>query len=350
MGRARELGLDVVNGVNAAVLTEEAMRTAAIEGEHLDRDSVRSSVAHRLGLPTAGLPKAPRDVDGLVQVLLDATEGHDRPLGHERLRAWHAALFPTGYSGLQRITAGAYRQAGDVMQVVSGHRGRQRVHFEAPPGEQVLAEMQALLDWWQLQPEEGALTDGLLRAGMAHLWFVTIHPFDDGNGRLARALTDMALAQDERTTRRLYSLSAQIESEGDDYYKILEQTQHGDGDITPWLCWFLGCFERAIKRSEAELDRVLSKSRFWQHHGHAGLNGRQRKVLSRLLEAGPSGFDGGITTRKYAGIAHTTRQTAQRDLAALLRLGLLVRNPGGGRSTSYELSWSPDWYAPVEEG
>jgi len=341
MGRTSGLGLAIMRDVHAAVLTEETVRTAAIEGEILSRESVRSSVARRLGLPTAGLPPVPRDVDGLVEVLLDATAGHERPLDHERVHGWHAALFPTGFSGMRRIRVGEYRPQGDVMQVVSGRPGRQRIHFEAPPAERMVNDMQALFDWWR--GESGGL-DGLVRAGLAHLRFVTLHPFEDGNGRLARALTDMALAQDEQSGVRLYSLSAQIEAERSDYYHALERAQCGDGNVTPWLCWFLGSYARAVQRSEAELDRVLSKARFWQHHSAEPLNDRQRKVLGRLLDAGPGGFEGGITNRKYAGIAHTSRATAQRDLAKLVAAGLLVQRPSGGRSTSYDLSRHADGF------
>jgi Fic family protein len=317
-------------------LTEEAVKTAAIEGESLDRGSVRSSVARRLGLPTAGLPPAPRHVDGLVEVLLDATLSYNLPMTAERLKGWQAALFPTGYSGLHRIRVGDWRATGEPMQVVSGPVGHEKVHYEAPSGERVQAEMTRFLDWWDDPP---AGMDGLVRAGVAHFWFVTVHPFEDGNGRLARALTDMALAQDEKLSARFYSLSSQVMAEREAYYAILEKTQQGDGDITAWLEWFLGCFERAVAGSETLLAGVLLKARFWQRHAGVNLTDRQRKVLNRLLDAGPGGFEGGMTTRKYASLTGVSKATAQRELADLVDQGLLRPNPGGGRSVSYDVAW-----------
>lgn len=336
ISQATALGFDLGQQAQAEILTEEAVKTAAIEGESLDRSSVRSSVARRLGLPTAGMPLAPRHVDGLVEVLLDATLSYSLPMTAERLKGWQAALFPTGYSGLSRIQVGDWRGAGEPMQVVSGPVGRERVHYEAPPGERVQTEIARFLAWWKYPP---AGVDGLVRAGVSHFWFVTVHPFEDGNGRLARALTDMALAQDEKLSARFYSLSSQIMAEREDYYQVLEQAQKGDGDITVWLEWFLGCFERAVERSESLLAGVLLKARFWQRHAGGSLTERQRKVLNRLLDAGPGGFEGGMTTRKYASLTGVSKATAQRELANLVDQGLLRLNPGGGRSVSYDVAW-----------
>lgn len=333
LAEAENFGLEL----QAEMLTEDAVTTAAIEGQRLDPDSVRSSVARRLGLPTAGLPPIEREPDGLVQVLIDATAKHGEALDGERLRAWHAALFPTGYSGLQPITIGAWRSAsGDPMQVVSGPAGKEKVHFEAPPAELVDQEMARLFIWWR---NSASRLDGLVRSAVAHLWFVTIHPFEDGNGRIARAIADMALAQDERTGRRLYSLSAQVGRERDAYYYSLERAQRGRGDVTEWVLWFLECLERAILRSEEQVHVAVLKGRFWQRCGEVSLNDRQRKVLNRLLDAGPGGFEGGLTTRKYRGLTKTSQATAKRDIADLVDTGILQRNPGGGRSASYDLVW-----------
>jgi Fic family protein len=339
LSKALALGFDLGQQAQVEILTEEAVKTAAIEGESLDRGSVRSSAARRLGLPTAGLPAAPRQVEGLVEVLLDATRNYHEPLTAERLKGWQAALFPTGYSGMHRVRSGDWRGEETPMQVVSGPIGRETVHYEAPPGARIPAEVDGFLAWWMKSREA---MDGLLRAGVAHFRIVTIHPFEDGNGRIARALTDMALAQDEDLPARFYSLSSQIMAERDAYYAVLEKVQKGDGDITAWLEWFLGCFERAVERSEDLLAGVLLKARFWQRHAGAGISERQRKVLNRLLDAGPGGFEGGLTTRKYAGLAGVSKPTAQREIADLVGKGMLRPNPGGGRSTSYDVAWEED--------
>ncbi len=336
LGKTAGLGFDLGLEAQALILTDEAVMTAAIEGEVLDRESVRSSVARKLGLPTAGLPLTARHVDGLVEMIVDATERFDEPLTEERLRGWNAALFPSGYSGIQPIIVGDWRKSDEPMRVVSGPVGRETVHFEAPPAARVPGEMKRFLEWYVADPDP---EDGLLRAGLAHFWFVTIHPFEDGNGRLARAITDMTIARDEGTPLRLYSMSAQIRTEQDAYYDILEQTQRGDGELTGWLTWFAGCLERAVTNSEERLDLVLIKARFWQGYTEVPLSERQRKVVNRMLDAGPGGFEGGLTTRKYLGMTRTSRATAQREIADLLAKGLLVRRPGGGRSTSYEIAW-----------
>ena len=337
LGRVGELDLDLGRQARVEILVEESLRTSEIEGEKLTADGVRSSVARRLGLPTAGLPlPGPRE-DGLVQMLLDATERHGEELNPRRLKGWHGALFPTGYSGLRQVRAGEWRDV-DPMQVVSGPIGRERVHYEAPPSRQVEAEMSRFFDWWRSPPED---LDGLLRAGVGHFWFVTIHPFEDGNGRIARALTDMALAQDEVQPVRYYSLSAQIMSERDDYYDCLASSQRGKGDLTSWLQWFVGCVGRAVERSEGILERVLSTDRFWRRHARTSLNERQQKAVQRLLDAGPHGFEGGLTTRKYVGLTRASRATAYREITDLVSKGILRPSGRGGRSASYELVFPP---------
>jgi Fic family protein len=338
LGKVAGLGFDLRLGVRADVLTEETVQTAAIEGESLSLMAVRSSVARRLGLPTAGLPGVERGVDGLVEMLLDATARANEPLTAERLKSWHAALFPTGYSGVRRLRVGDWRRGPEPMQVVSGPPGREKVHFEAPPAGRLEAEMTRFLQWWASSP--GTL-DGIVRAGVAHVWFVTVHPFEDGNGRIARAIADMALAQDEASPARFYSMSARIGADRDAYYAILEQTQRGDGELTAWLLWFLDCVERAVTASESRLEGVLAKARFWQAHALIPMNERQRKVVNRLLDAGRAGFRGGLTTRKYAAMTRASRATAQREIADLVDKGVLRRRPGGGRSTSYEMVWDP---------
>jgi len=333
LSKVHGLGIEPGREAQAAVLTEEAVKTAAIEGQNLNRDSVRSSVARRLGLPTAGLPPADRFADGLVEVLLDAVTHYEKPLTAERLKGWQAALFPTGYSGMRRIRIAQWR-GPEPMQVVSGPMGREKIHFEAPPAERIEEEMNRFFHWWAEGPGE---IEGLLRAGIAHFHFITIHPFEDGNGRIARALTDMALARDEGSPVRFYSLSNRIMAERDDYYTILEHSQKGDGDITEWLLWFLGCMERAIENSETLVAGVLAKATFWRKHGQTSLTGQQRKVLNRLLDAGPDGFEGGLTTRKYVSMTKVSRATAYREISDLVDKGILVSNPGKGRSISYRL-------------
>jgi Fic family protein len=319
----------------AAILAENGAATSAIEGERLDPDAVRSSVARHLGLPSAGLPDPPRAVDGLVEVLLDATRHFDSPLTAQRLFGWQAALFPTGYSGLHPIRTGALR-GGAPMQVVSGPVGRERVHFTAPPREGLEEELDCFLAWFNAPP---AGLDGLVRAGLAHLWLVTLHPFEDGNGRLARAVTDLALSQDERQPLRFFSLSAQILRERDSYYAILERTQRGGLDVTGWLAWLLGQVAASAAAAEKTVEDTLAKARFWLRHQGTDLNGRQRKVLNRLLDAGRGGFQGGINTRKYMGLAKTSRSTAYRELSGLVEKGCLAPTAKGGRSSGYEIVW-----------
>ncbi len=336
LGMGRILETTLSREAVAAILVQEGLTTSAIEGEQLDPDSVRSSVAKRLGLPTAGLPKPPRDVDGLVDVLLDATRHFEVPLSRERLVSWHAALFPTGYSGLLPIQAGQLR-GEEPMQVVSGRPGHERVHFQAPGRRELDQELQRFLTWWNA-PHEGL--DGLLRAGVVHLWFVTLHPFEDGNGRLARALTDMALAQDEQRAERLFSLSARILKVREGYYEMLEKTQGTPSmDITDWLHWFLEQVGAACGAAESTVALTLAKAQFWLRFRDADLNDRQRKVLNRLLDAGPGGFEGGMSTRKVASLTGASKPTATRDLADLVQKGCLVPNDKRGRSAAYEIAW-----------
>lgn len=335
LGAARLLDVDLNLEAVAAILVEDGLTTSAIEGERLAVDAVRSSVAHRLGLSTAGLPTPPRPVDGLIEVLLDATRQFAEPLTLPRLCGWQAALFPTGYSGLTPIRTGQLR--GDApMRVVSGAINRERIHFIAPPRAELERGVEQFLRWFAAPPTE---LDGLIRAGLAHLWFVTLHPFEDGNGRLARAITDMAIAQDERQPMRYFSLSAQILREREAYYLALERAQRGDLDVTTWLAWFLTQVEAAASAAQQSIAITLDKARFWLRHCATALNERQRKVLNRLLDAGPCGFAGGINTRKYANLTHASRATAYRELADLVEKGCLTPTGSSGRSAAYQIHW-----------
>ncbi|OGQ86616.1 MAG: cell filamentation protein Fic [Deltaproteobacteria bacterium RIFOXYD12_FULL_56_24] len=337
LGRVASLGMELGLEAQAEVLAAEVMQTSAIEGHSLSPDSVRSSVARRLGLPDAGVSGPDRYTEGLVEVLLDATRNYAQPLTVERLHGWQAALFPTGFSGLHRLAVGEFR--GDAaMQVLSGPLGREKIHYEAPPSNALAMEMARFLQWWQ---EKQGTIDGILRAAIAGFWFVSIHPYEDGNGRLARAITDMALAQDEKLAVRYYSLSMQIMEERKAYYESLEKCQKSGLDISEWLVWFLGCFERALSKSDNLLGKVLRKVSFWEIHSLAPLTERQRKVINRLLDAGPQGFAGGLTTKKYAGMTKTSRATSFREISDLLSKKILIQNPGKGRSVSYDLAW-PD--------
>ncbi|MGZ3635652.1 MAG: Fic family protein [Syntrophales bacterium] len=335
LSKVADLGFTLENQAQVEILTEETLKTALIEGESLNVQAVRSSVARKLGLPSAGL-RVNRYIDGLVSVLLDATRNHEEPLTQKRLFGWQAALFPTGYSGMHKIRVRKWR--GDKpMRVLSGPVGRETIHFEAPPSDRISSEIGRFLEWWKVSRGN---VEGLLRAAIAQFWFVTIHSFEDGNGRIARALTDMALSQDDRQSIRYYSLSSQIMTERDAYYNILEYCQKRDGNITDWLSWFLGCFCRAINRSEEMLAIVLNKSSFWRSHAEDSLTERQRKVINRLLDAGKGGFVGGLTTRKYVSLTKVSRATAFREIDHLVKLGIIKQNPGRGRSVSYELNWT----------
>jgi Fic family protein len=311
-------------------LTEDVLKSSEIEGEKLDAEQVRSSIARRLGMDIGGLKAVDRNVEGVVEMMLDATRHYDQPLTSERLFAWHASLFPTGRSGMRRIRVGAWRDDdGDPMQVVSGPMGKERVHFEAPAAKRLDPEMGTFLDWFNGNTEG----DWVVKAGLAHLWFVTIHPFEDGNGRIARAIADMALARSEQSSQRFYSMSAQIRQERADYYDILERTQKATMDITPWMDWFLQCLGRAIDGAEATLGTVLSKARFWETFGDSLLNERQRLVVNGLLD----GFEGKLTTMKYGKLAKCSHDTALRDIAALVERGILVRNPKVGAAQATRL-------------
>jgi len=335
LGAARLLDAGLSREAQAQILIEDGINTSAIEGEQINVDAIRSSVARHLGLPTAGLRAAPRAVDGLVEVLLDVTTRYAKPLTRKRLFGWQAALFPTGRSGLHKVRTGALR-GSDPMRVVSGPVGRQKVHFEAPPRKGLEAQLGRFLDWFNAPP---AQLDGLVRAGLAHLWFVTLHPFEDGNGRVARAITDMALCQDEQQPQRLFSLSAQIMRNRDAYYAVLERTQRNGLDVTPWLVWHLEQVSLACELAGGTIAHVLAKARFWLRHQGTPINDRQRKVINILLDAGPGGFAGGMNTRKYVSLTRASRATAYRELADLVEKGCLIPS-GGGRSVSYGIQWS----------
>lgn len=331
LGRLSDAGVSLRGQASLAALTADVVKTSEIEGERFDVKSVRSSIARRLGVDIGALAPVDRDVEGVVDMVLDATVNCDLPVTRERLFGWHAALFPTGYSGLSRIGVGCWRDdAHGPMQVVSGPIGRQRVHFEAPPADRLEREMTRLLTWLDTPSHESAL----LKAGIGHLWFVTLHPFDDGNGRIARAVGDLLLARVDGSRQRYYSLSAQIQRERSAYYAVLEQTQKGSLDITHWLAWFLATLQGAIDEAQRTLDAVLFKARFWRHWGSTPLNDRQAKLLNRLLD----GFDGKLTSSKWAAIAKCSADTALRDINDLLARGLLRKSEAGGRSTGYELA------------
>jgi Fic family protein len=329
-GRMAQLGQAPRDQATLQVLTQEVITTSAIEGERLDLDAVRSSVARKLGLDIGALAPSDRHVDGVVDVVLDATRNFDQALTPERLFGWHAALFPTGYSGRMRITVAQWRlDASGPMQVVSGPVGREKVHFEAPTAATLPAQTQAFFEWFEAAP----VGDALIKAGLAHLWLVTLHPFDDGNGRISRAVGDMALARAEGAGQRFYSFSAQIQRERKDYYDQLEATQKGPLDVTPWLHWFLGCLLRAVQGADATLVGVLDKAQFWQRWAGSPMNARQTQVLNRVLD----GFEGKLTNAKWAAIGKCSADTALRDINDLLERGVLRRLEGGGRSTGYEL-------------
>jgi len=331
LGRMENLGLKLRTEATLRSLTEEVVKSSEIEGEVLNRDQVRSSLARRLGVQIGALTPADRHVEGVVEMILDATEKYDKPLTAERLFGWHAALFPTGRSGLKKITVGGWRtEDAGPMQVVSGPIGHEHVHFEAPVAAKLDHEMNAFLKWFN---GDAAAIDPVLKAGIAHLWFVTIHPFEDGNGRIARAIADQQLARSEKSAQRFYSMSAQIRQERNAYYDILEATQKDDLDITPWLEWFLGCLNRAFDGAETILASVLMKARFWEVHAGESFNDRQRAVINRLLD----GFEGNLTSSKWASLAKTSQDTASRDIDDLIDRGILKRDEGGGRSTSYSL-------------
>src|SRR5260370_5890403 len=331
IGRMQALGFRQQEEAVLATLTEDVLKSSEIEGEILDKDQVGSSIARKLGMDAGALSPADRNVEGVVEMMLDATQKFKDKLTSERLFGLHAALPPTGRSGMRKIIVGAWRDgSAGPMQVVSGPAGREHVHYQAPEAGRLDSEMKAFLEWFNT---DGKI-DPMIRAALAHLWFVTIHPFEDGNGRIARAIADMSLARSEESTQRFYSMSAQIRFERDAYYDMLESTQKGDLDITPWVRWFLGCLDRAFDGAEKTLASVFKKSDFWKKHSAAPLNQRQRDILNRLLD----GFEGKLTSSKWATIEKCSPDTALRDIAGLVEHGILKQTEGGGRSTSYSLA------------
>ncbi len=331
LGRMESLGFDLRNEATLAALTTDVIKSSAIEGEKLNADQVRSSIARRLGLEFGGTITASRDVEGVVEMMLDATQNHSAPLTKKRLFAWHACLFPTGRSGMRKIAVGKWRPAeAEPMQVVSGPIGRERIHFEAPAADRLDREMTAFLKWFESEQK----TDPVLKAAVAHFWFVTIHPFEDGNGRMARAIADMALARAEGAKERFYSMSAQIEAERKNYYLRLERSQRGDTDITGWIEWFLECLRRALEGAESTIGQVLRKARVWKLINETPVNDRQRSVINRLLD----GFEGRLSSSKYAKLTKCSADTALRDINDLLDRRILVRESAGGRSTCYRLA------------
>lgn len=331
IGRMEALGFPLRQEAVLATLTEDVVKSSEIEGEILNAGQVRSSIARRLGMDVGGLEAEDRHVEGVVEMMLDATRKYDEAVTDERLFAWHAALFPTARSGMKRIAVGSWRKpSGDPMQVVSGRAGREKIHYEAPAASKVDRGMTTFMRWFNKPPE----TDEVLKAALAHLWFVTIHPFEDGNGRIARAIADMALARSEKSPQRFYSMSAQIRKERGAYYDILEKTQKATMDVTPWMEWFLGCLGHAIEGAHTILGAVLAKAEFWERIGAIPLNERRRLLLNRLLED----FKGNLTTAKWAKIAKCSHDTALRDISELVERGILAKSAEGGRSTRYALS------------
>ncbi|MEZ4788954.1 MAG: Fic family protein [Flavobacteriales bacterium] len=331
LGRMAAVGFDLRTEANFETLTTDVLRTSEIEGELLDPTQVRSSLAMRLGLDVSGTPKVDRHVDGVVEMLLDATQKCHDKLTAERLFGWHAALFPTGRSGMLKILVGRWRDdSTGPMQVVSGPMGRERVHYEAPVAKRLKKEMMAFLKWVNSEKT----LDPLLKAGLGHFWFVTLHPLEDGNGRMARAVADMLLARADGSPQRFYSMSAQVRNERKKYYDVLEKSQRGTLDVTAWLAWFLACLQRALVTSEQTLSTVLNKHRFWQTHAKTILNPRQVKVLNKLLD----GFEGNLTSSKYAKLTKTSQDTASRDLTDLVAKKVLKKGKAGGRSTHYVLA------------
>jgi Fic family protein len=335
LGQMEGLGFTLRREASLTTLTSDVVGSSAIEGEKLNVEEVRSSIARRLGIQYAGAAVPSRNVEGVVEMMLDGARRFAEPLTAERLFGWHSSLFPAGRSGMHRITTGAWRPAeAGAMQVVSGPIGRQRIHFEAPEAQRLNAEMARFLEWFESPIE----IDPVLKAGIAHFWFVTIHPFEDGNGRIARAIADMALARADGAADRFYGMSAQIETERNDYYDHLERSQRGGLDITPWLQWFLGCLGRAIDKAQETLARTLHKARSWEWINHSPVNQRQRVVINRLLD----GFEGKLSSSKYAKLAKCSSDTALRDIKELLDRGILIQDEPGGRSTRYHLAGPVD--------
>jgi Fic family protein len=331
IGRMQALGFRQQEEAVLATLTEDVLKSSEIEGEILDRNQVRSSIARRLGMDIGALPPADRNLEGVVEMMLDATQNFKSELTQERLFGWHASLFPTGRSGMSRIIVGAWRNdKSGPMQVISGRFGREKVHYQAPAAGRLESEMKSFLEWFNSEDT----ADPVMKAALAHLWFVTVHPFDDGNGRIARAIADMSLARSEGSSQRFYSMSAQIRVERNAYYDMLETTQKGELDITPWIEWFLGCLDRAFDGAERTLAAVFQKAHFWNKHAAAKINERQRDILNRLLD----GFERKLTSSKWALIEKCSPDTALRDIQDLVDQAILTKDEGGGRSTSYSLT------------
>ena len=333
IGKMETLGFDLRNEALLDTLTLDVLKSSEIEGEFLNPDQVRSSIARRLGMEIAGAIDSDRNVEGVVEMMLDATQKCFDPLTADRLFDWHAALFPTGRSGMYKITVANWRKdTTGPMQVVSGAMGKEKVHFQATDSDLLEKEMSRFIDWFN-----NSEIDLVIKAAIAHLWFVTIHPFEDGNGRITRALTDMLLAQSDKSNQRFYSMSAQIRIERKQYYEILEKTQKGDLDITEWIVWFLNCLINALKSTDSVLTRVLFKAEFWKKHIETAINDRQRKLLIKLMD----GFDGKLTSSKWAKIAKCSKDSAVRDINDLIEKGILQKEAAGGRSTNYELIGMP---------
>lgn len=327
IGGMESIGFHLTQKTILQTLTQDVVKSSEIEGEILDQSLVRSSVARHLGMESGALDIRDRKVDGVVEMILDATQRFDQPLTKDRLFHWHASLFPTGRSGFAKIKVGSWRSGS--IQVVSGHMGKETLHFEGPPAQRVNHEMELFLAWLNHE----TILDPVLKAAIAHLWFVTIHPFDDGNGRIGRAIADLLLARSEKSSHRFYSLSAQIQKERKNYYAILEKTQKGNLEITPWIEWFFSCLGRAIENALSTLDVLKQKARIWESLAEVPLNERQRKIVNCLLD----GFDGNLTTSKWAKITKCSQDTAYRDILDLIDRGILIKNPEGGRNTSYSL-------------
>lgn len=327
-GQMNALGFSAKEEARLTTLTIDVVKSSEIEGEHLNYEQVRSSIARRLGINVAGLSPSDRNVEGVVDMMLDATQNFQQPLTEERLFAWHAALFPTGYSGMYKIEVARYRTG--VMQIVSGAAGKEKVHYEAVAPDLVKPEMDKFLSWFN----EVGTTDAVIKAAIAHFWFIIIHPFDDGNGRIARAISDMLLARSENSPERFYSMSGQILVERKRYYEVLQKVQHSSGDITEWLDWFLHCLKNALLATETTLNIILHKAEFWKIHANTPINERQRLILNKLLD----GFDGKLKSSKWAKIAKCSPDTALRDIKDLIEKGILIQRQQGGRSTSYYLA------------
>lgn len=326
-GQMGFLGFSEKEETVLSTLTSDVIKSSEIEGERLNYEQVRSSIARRLGIEYAGMIYSDRNVEGVVEMMLDATQNYNKPLDEERLFGWHAALFPTGRSGMHRIDVGCYRT--EAMQIVSGAMGKERVHYEAPSPNKMKEEMVVFLNWFNTDTK----IDNVLKAAIAHFWFIIIHPFDDGNGRIARALSDLLLSLSDDSSQRFYSLSSQILTERKVYYEILKKTQHSNGNITEWLVWFLNCLFRALKTSEDTMQMVIYKSEFWDKHKNTSINSRQRVMLNKLLD----GFDGKLKSSKWAKITKCSADTALRDIKDLIEKGILKQEESGGRSTNYEL-------------